>query len=213
MAAHYRDESITIHKIECGHFGNNSYLLVCPQTNESILIDAPPAPGPMIEVAKGTDVKAILITHNHWDHIEGFDEVTSAISAPVGIGADDADGLPREPELRIEDGDAITAGTITLTAIHTPGHTDGSTCFRIGKHLFTGDTLFPGGPGRSRSPEALAQLLESVSAKLFTLEGIDDFYPGHGDDGNLAEEFEKYKVFASKDRPADLEGDVAWLES
>ena len=113
--------------------------------------------------------------------------MTSAISAPVGIGADDAGGLPREPEMRIAEGDTITAGSIALTAIHTPGHTDGSTCFRIGKHLFTGDTLFPGGPGRSRSPEALAQLLESVSTKLFSLEGIDDFYPGHGDDGNLAE--------------------------
>ena len=213
MAAHIQDETITIQKIQCGPYGNNAYLLVCSQTNESIIIDAPPDPGALIEAAQQTDVKAILITHNHFDHIEGLPEVKGAIGAPVGIGAADADGLPDAPELRIEDGDEITVGSITLTAIFTPGHTDGSTCFSFGPHLFTGDTLFPSGPGRSRSPEALAQLIESVSTRLFVLDQINDFYPGHGDDGNLEAEKGKYEVFASKSHPADLEGDVDWLNS
>ena len=213
MAAQFQDDTITIHKIQCGPYGNNAYLLVCPETNQSIIIDTPPDPGALIAAAKETDVQAILITHNHWDHIEGLDEVTSAIGAPVGIGADDADGLPNAPQIVIHDADEITAGTLTLTAIFAPGHTPGSTCFSFGPHLFTGDTLFPNGPGRSGSPEALKQLIGSITDRLFVLDGIDNFYPGHGDDGNLATEKGKYEVFASREHPADLQGDVDWLNS
>ena len=213
MAANFQDNTITIHKIQCGPYGNNAYLLVCPETNRSIIIDTPPDPGALIAAAKKTDVQAILITHNHWDHIEGLDKVTSAIGAPVGIGADDADGLPNAPQIVIHDADEITAGTLTLTAIFTPGHTPGSTCFSFGPHLFTGDTLFPNGPGRSGSPDALKQLIGSITDRLFVLDGIDNFYPGHGDDGNLATEKGKYEVFASREHPADLQGDVDWLNS
>ena len=213
MAAQFQDDTITIHKIQCGPYGNNAYLLVCPETNRSIIIDTPPDPGALIAAAKETDVQAILITHNHWDHIEGLDEVTSAIGAPVGIGTDDADGLPNAPQIVIHDADEITAGTLTLTAIFTPGHTPGSTCFSFGPHLFTGDTLFPNGPGRSGSPDALKQLIGSITDRLFVLDGIDNFYPGHGDDGNLATEKGKYEVFASREHPADLQGDVDWLNS
>ena len=213
MAANFQDNTITIHKIQCGPYGNNAYLLVCPETNRSIIIDTPPDPGALVAAAKETDVQAILITHNHWDHIEGLDKVTSAIDAPVGIGADDADGLPNAPQIVIHDADEITAGTLTLTAIFTPGHTPGSTCFSFGPHLFTGDTLFPNGPGRSGSPEALKQLIGSITDRLFVLDGIDNFYPGHGDDGNLATEKGKYEVFASREHPADLQGDVDWLNS
>ncbi len=213
MPAHFQDDTITIHKIQCGSFGNNAYLLVCPETNHSIIIDTPPDPGALISAAKQTDVQIILITHNHWDHIEGLEEVTSAIRAPVGIGPDDADGLPSPPQVLVHDGDDITAGTLTLKAIFTPGHTPGSTCFSFGSHLFTGDTLFPGGPGRTVSAAALEQIIGSITSRLFTLDRIDNFYPGHGDDGNLATEKGKYEVFASKDHPAYLQGDVDWLKS
>ena len=213
MPVHFQDDEVTIHKIQCGPYGNNAYLLVCPQTNESIIIDAPPDPGALIQVAQETDVKAVLITHNHFDHIEGLDQVTQAIRAPVGIGSADAAGLTAAPEIVIEDGDRISAGTVTLTAIDTPGHTPGSTCFSFGQHLFTGDTLFPNGPGKSRSPEALKQLITSITERLFVLNGIVDFYPGHGDDGNLATERGKYGVFASREHPADLHGDVEWLKN
>ena len=213
MEDHFQDETITIQKIQCGPYGNNAYLIVCPQTGESIVIDAPPDPGALIQAARQTNVKSILITHNHFDHIEGLPEVREALGAPVGIGTADADGLPDAPDFLIDDGDEIAAGSITLDTIFTPGHTDGSVCFSFGPHLFTGYTLFPNGPGRTRSPEALAQLLESVSSRLFVLDHINDFYPGHGDDGNLKTEKGKYEIFASKSHPADLQGDVDWLNS
>ena len=213
MAAHYQDESIAIHKIQCGPYGNNAYLLVCPQTNRSIVIDAPPDPGALIEAARETDVQSIIITHNHWDHIEGLEEVKREIGAPVGIAAEDADALQSAPSIIIRDGDEITAGGVTLTAIFTPGHTPGSTSFSFGKHLFTGDTLFPNGPGRTGSPEKFRQIIESVTTRLFVLDQIDDFFPGHGDVGNLKTEMGKYEVFASKEHPSDLQGDVDWLNS
>ena len=213
MSPHFQDDTITIHKIQCGSFGNNAYLVVCPETNRSIIIDTPPDPGALIQAAQQTDVQAILITHNHWDHIEGLEEVSIAIGAPVGIGVEDAGGLPTPPSILIYDGDEIIAGSITLSAIFTPGHTPGSTCFSFGPHLFTGDTLFPNGPGRSGSPEKLQQLIESITSRLFVMDQTEDFYPGHGDDGKLATERGKYEVFASKEHPADLEGDVDWLNS
>ena len=213
MAPHYQDSGITIHKINCGPYDNNAYLLVCPQTNESILIDTPADPGELIEVARGTKVQSILITHNHGDHIAGFAEVTSAIGARVGIGEADAHALPKPPSFFLEDGDEIKAGTISLRAISTPGHTPGSTCLVVGDRLFSGDTLFPGGPGATRSPENLQQLLGSITTKLFVLDDGTEFYPGHGDDGDLKTSIEEHGVFASKEHPADLCGGVLWLSS
>ncbi len=212
MAAHYEDDEIKIHKLKCGPYDNNAYLLVSPGTNESLIIDTPADPGELIRAASGTDVKAILITHNHSDHIQGFTEVTSAIGSPVGIGEADAGALPKPPDRLLRDGDEITAGTIVLRALSTPGHTPGSTCFVVGKHLFSGDTLFPGGPGRSGSPEKLAQIIDSITKTLFVLGNDLALYPGHGDDGDVKTSRQEYAVFESKTHAADLSGDVNWLK-
>ena len=211
--AHFQDSTITIHKIKCGPYDNNAYLLVCPETNESILIDTPPDPGELIRAAEQTRVKAILITHNHPDHIQGFSEVITAIDAPVGIGEPDSGALLIAPAMLLGEGDTITAGTITLLAIATPGHTTGSTCLIFGSHLFSGDTLFPNGPGRTQTPENLRQIIESITSRLFVLSDDTSIYPGHGDDGNLKTERDKYQVFASREHPDDLCGDVDWLNS
>ena len=213
MVPHYEDGDITIHKLICGPYGNNAYLLVCPRTDQSIIIDTPADPGELIEAAKATSVKAILITHNHFDHIQGFDQVTAAIEAPVGIGEADAHALPRAADFMLRDGDEVKAGTVALKAVSTPGHTAGSTCLVVGKHLFPGDTLFPGGPGKTRTPEDLRQIVESITGKLFVLGDALTFYPGHGDDGDIETAKEEYQVFASKDHAANLCGDVLWLES
>ena len=213
MTPHFQDDAITIHKLECGPYGNNAYLVVCPKTNESILIDTPAEPDELIKLAKTTDVKAILITHNHMDHLLGFDDVTAAIQAPVGIGTHDADALSRPADILLNDGDVVSAGSVSLTAVFTPGHTPGSTCFHTDGHLFSGDTLFPGGPGKSGSPEKLKQLIESITTKLFTLGDDMNVFPGHGGDGNLQSSKEEYADFASREHPDDLYGDVLWRES
>ena len=213
MALHYDGEDVKIHKVLMGNVNNNGYLLVCPVTNESIIIDTPFEPEKLLAVAKDTTVKAILITHNHYDHIDGLESIRAATGAPVGAHSAGAEELPGALDLNISDGYTVTAGTVTVTALHTPGHTPGATCYLAGRHLFTGDTLFPGGPGATRTPEALHQSIRSITSKLLVLPEDTAVYPGHGDDTTIGKAQEEYKVFASRPHPPDLCGDVVWLSS
>ena len=210
---HYSDDELEIYKFPSGPYDNNSYLIVCPSSGRSIVIDTPADASKMVEAAKRTDVQMVLITHSHFDHILGYEEILAELGVDAGIGRSDAGDLPSAPRFLIDDGDEFTAGGVTLRAITTPGHTPGSTSFVTGRHLFTGDTLFPGGPGKSDSPRAFRQLIDSVSTRLLTLDGCTTFYPGHGADGSLQNAIDEYQAFASKPLPEDLYGDVVWLES
>jgi len=213
MTPHVTDGNLEIYKITCGPYDNNAYLAVCGRTRESILIDTPADPEELIAIASTTKVRTIVITHNHMDHLLGFDQVTGEFEVPVGIGSPDAHALSVKPDFLLVDGEDIEFGDMALTPISTPGHTDGSTCLRVGGHLFTGDTLFPGGPGKSRSPEALEELIASIELRLLTLSKDVDIYPGHGSDGKLSDSIEDYEVYKSKQHSADLCGDVEWLNS
>ena len=212
MPLHY-DGEIKITKINMGPYNNNGYIVVCPETNEGVIIDTPAEPELLLNEIGDVDVKAIIITHGHQDHLLGFAEITGAVDAPVSCGTNDIPLMPREPDRSLNDGDEIRFGNQTMTALFTPGHTEGSTCLLLGNHLFSGDTLFPGGPGRSRTPEALRTELDSITSKLLTLPDETAVYPGHGDDTSIAEARRQYQVFASKSHPDDLCGDVSWLES
>ncbi len=210
MALHY-DGEVRIVKINMGPYNNNGYIVICPETNEGVIIDTPAEPEKLLEAIGDVQIKAILITHGHQDHLLGFDEIARGVGAPVGIGGGDANRLPRSPELDLKDGDIIKFGHRDLRVLSTPGHTEGATCFLVGKQLFSGDTLFPGGPGRSRSPQAFRQELESITRKLLVLPADTAVYPGHGDDTTIGTARQEYQVFASKPHPSDLCGDVTWL--
>ena len=210
MPFHY-DGELKITKINMGPYNNNGYIVICPETNEGVIIDTPAEPEKLLGAIGDVQIQSILITHKHQDHLLGFDEITGAVQVPVGIGTDDADGLPRPPQLDLKDGMVIKFGNQEMTVLDTPGHTEGATCFLIGKHLFSGDTLFPGGPGKTRSPEALQQVIDSITKKLLVLPDDTAVYPGHGDDTTIGKAREEYQVFASKPRDPGLFGDVAWL--
>ncbi len=213
MSLHY-DGEVKIAKINMGPYDNNGYIVICPETNEGIVIDTPAEPEKLLSQVGDVQVKAILITHKHQDHLLGFAEITEAIGAPVAVHAQDVDGLPRAPETVLNDGDTITFGNQTVRAIFTPGHTEGATCYLVGKHLFSGDTLFPGGPGKSRTPEALRQLLGSINDQLLSLPDDVAVYPGHGPaDTTISEARRRYQVFTSKTHSPDLCGDIDWLET
>ena len=132
------------------------------------------------------------------------------MQVPVGIGTDDADGLPSPPQIDLKDGMVIKFGNQEMTVLDTPGHTEGATCFLIGKHLFSGDTLFPGGPGKTRSPEAFQQVVDSITKKLLVLPDDTAVYPGHGDDTTIGKAREEYQGFASNPHSPDLFGEVTW---
>lgn len=210
MPLHY-DGEVRITKINMGPYNNNGYIVACPETNEGIIIDTPAEPEKLLNSLDDVRIMAILITHGHQDHLLGFKEIKSGVGAPVGIGAEDAHYLSRPPEIDLKDGDVIKFGNQEVRVLATPGHTDGARCFLVGKHLFSGDTLFPGGPGRSRSPAALKQELDSITRKLLVLPDDTAVYPGHGDDTTIDTARQEYQVFVSRSHPADLCGDVVWL--
>jgi hydroxyacylglutathione hydrolase len=212
MPVHY-DGEIKINKINMGPYNNNGYIVVCPETNEGVIIDTPAEPEKLLNELGDVQIKAILITHRHQDHLLGFQEITSAVPAPVGVGVNDAEGLPRPPEILLEDGSVVRFGNQEIQVLSTPGHTDGAVCLLIGNHLFSGDTLFPGGPGKSRSPEAFKQEINSITGKLLVLPDDTAVYPGHGDDTSIGKARQEYQVFASKSHPDDIHGDVSWLNS
>lgn len=209
----FYDKEVRIFKTSCGPFDNNSYLIVCQDTMESAIIDAPMSPDKILEEAENSQVQIILITHNHQDHLAGLSEVIAATGAPVAIHEKDAHALPSSPSLLINDEDIVRVGNVDIRIIHTPGHTPGSVCFLVGKHLFSGDTLFPGGPGRSQSPEKLQEVLASITGKLFLLPDETYLLPGHGPESTLSESKKDHNIFFMKEHDPDLMGDVLWLEN
>ena len=194
------DMEIQIYWILCGSDNNNAYLIISPQTKESIIIDAPLGPGEILEEAKGTQVQAILITHNHRDHLEGLKEIIEATGAPVWAHSEDATRMPVSPAVLVKDGDTIMAGAgaIEVKVVHTPGHTPGSVCYLVGKHLFSGDTLLAGGVGPARSVEDLRQTYKSIAEKLYVLPDDIFLLPGHGKGSILGAEKDEYRKLATE---------------
>lgn len=195
-----------------GNFGNNVYVVVDRATNEAVFIDAPGGSEVSIAAAQAAGVRPsrVLLTHSHPDHTAGLQDLRDAFGCT--LVAD-----PREPWLKegqaegsVAHGDEIRVGNLVLRALSVPGHTPGSTTFVVGKHAFVGDTLFPGGPGRSASNEALRQELDSIRTHLYALPDDTVIYPGHGDRTTIGASKAESAAFLSRPIPADLKGDVTW---
>ncbi|MFL2763692.1 MAG: MBL fold metallo-hydrolase [Dehalococcoidia bacterium] len=207
---HYQNSKIKIFKIIAGPYENNAYLLVCKKTNHSILIDAPAEPNEIIKLVKTTQLQMIIITHSHLDHIAGLDQIQSFFNVPVAICKPDSLQLKNIPNIYLKDKTNIKIGNICLNIITTPGHTSGSICINTGGHLFTGDTLFPGGPGKTTSVKNFKEIIESITYKLFTLPSNTIFYPGHGKDDILKNSIREYKIFKSLNANNQAYGDIIW---
>jgi hydroxyacylglutathione hydrolase len=175
------EQGFQIKKLEVGGFENNCYILKCRQTGEGLIIDPASEAQRIFEAARETRIKYVLITHGHNDHIGALEAIRSLINAPVGVHPLDSKSVTKLVDFYIADGDIISFGNQSLKALHTPGHSPGSVCFLIGKHLFSGDTIFPGGPGNTSIPGSNHQhILKSIREKIFVLPDNTVIYPGHG---------------------------------
>ena len=203
---------IQIRKVSVGPYDNNCYVIVSPGTRESVIVDTPAEPEKVLAETAGTQVKAILITHCHGDHIAGHREVKEATGAPVWVHESEAARLPLPPEHYFEHGGQVAFGSVTLETLHVPGHTTGATSFLWNDQLFSGDTLFPNGPGKTWSPEAFRQLVTMLKERLFVLPDDVTVHPGHGAGTVLGREKRQFRTFESRPHRADLHGDVLWLQ-
>jgi len=206
-------ESDTLRLVKAGPLGpfsNNAYLVQDRASGDALLVDAPQDATTILKELNGGKVTCIVVTHRHPDHWMDIDNVKRETGAPVVCHEADREPYADKVDDTVGDGDDIAVGGLRVKAIHTPGHTPGSTCFLVEDRLLSGDTLFPGGPGRTSSNTDLMQSIESITTKLLVLPDDVIVHPGHGDDGRIGESKREYEVFASKEHPSDLCGDVTW---
>ena len=213
MGVVVNDGDIKIERLGLGPFGTNAYIVTCLKTRDSVVIDAPAEADTIVEKLGDTNPKYILLTHDHMDHIGALDELRRRLKVPLAAHAADAGRLSSPPEILLNGGDMMGVGNIQLEVLHTPGHTPGSLCFRAGKYLLAGDTVFPGGPGKTGTPKAFEQIVESITEKILVLPDDTRIFPGHGDDTTVKKVKEEFKIFSSRPHAPNLCGDVLWLTS
>ena len=187
--AHYESTAVRVDKVVVGPFENNAYVVRCRRRGEAILVDAANEHELLVPLCRAAGVRRVLTTHGHWDHIQAVEALRNA-GIDVGIAAEDAEMLPSY-DFVIPDDEVYEVGDLRLRSIHTPGHTRGSTSFVLeGKPLiFTGDTLFPGGPGNTIFEGAsFDEIITSIDRRLFTLPADLLVLPGHGLDTTLGTE-------------------------
>lgn len=178
----------------------NNYLLIDEKSNDAVLIDCSSADDGFINEVKqlGVNLKYVLLTHGHFDHILGVDKFKEVFGVEAYIDKNDMSQVKFVPDMMqmfcgmfpasitsvsnfVKDGDEFKVGDILIKAISTPGHTQGGMCYLVGDKLFSGDTLFQGSVGRCDLLDGdFKQIIESIKSKLFVLPDNIEVYPGHG---------------------------------
>ena len=185
---------LTISKMSVGPMDNNAYLLRDSDTGEQLLIDAAAEPRRLLDLIGEDGITAVVTTHRHADHYQALADVVAATGCRTIAGVGDVDGIPVPTTDPVRDGDEVRIGGATLRVIELVGHTPGAIALHYDDpfgygHLFTGDCLFPGGVGKTWSPEDFQSLISDVESKVFARYADETWvYPGHGDDTTLGSE-------------------------
>jgi glyoxylase-like metal-dependent hydrolase (beta-lactamase superfamily II) len=188
---HWNDSTVEVHKLVVGPYDNNVFVIRCRATGDAVLIDAANEHEKLLELCTQLGVRRVLETHGHWDHIQAIPAMREA-GYEVAVTAADAPRLKDVGyDVFIDDAEVIEVGNLRLLAIHNPGHTEGSISFAVANTplLFTGDTLFPGGPGNTALEGGdFATIIQSIDNKLFTFPPDTIVLPGHGLDTTIGAE-------------------------
>ena len=200
MTLHWSGAGVEVHKVVVGPVDNNVFVVRCTETGEAVLLDAANEHERPLELCRTLGVRTVLETHGHWDHIQAIPAVRDA-GYEVGVTAEDAAMLSSYDYL-LEDDAVIEVGRRRLRTLHTPGHTPGSMSFHVEGTplLFTGDTLFPGGPGATHFEGGdFDTIIRSIENRMFRVFGGDTVVlPGHGDDTTIGAESPRLDEWAAR---------------
>ncbi|MGC8463973.1 MAG: MBL fold metallo-hydrolase [Acidimicrobiales bacterium] len=178
----YQDALVEVHRVVVGPVDNNVYVVRCRETGDALLVDAANEHDRLLELCRALGVRQVVETHGHWDHIQAVTAVRDA-GYGVAVAGADASMLPSYDTL-LEDDGVLAVGRLRVRTIATPGHTPGSVCFAVEDTplLFTGDTLFPGGPGNTSFEHSdFPTIIDSIERRLFAVFVPETLVlPGHG---------------------------------
>ncbi len=188
---------VNVTKLIVGPYDNGAYVVSCPRTRRGVIIDAAAEADRILVACADVEVESILTTHGHADHISAVDPVQKALDVPFLMHRADVDIAERHPDAPLDAGQEIVFGDVALHTLHTPGHTPGSMCFVFEpaepgtvQIIFSGDTLFPGGPGATRwAYSSFGQIMDSLEQQIFPRLPDDAIvHPGHGADTTIGAE-------------------------
>jgi hydroxyacylglutathione hydrolase len=202
--------TLSLERLQVGPWPMNCYLVRCLVTNRVAIVDPGADADTILAAVAGAPVCCILLTHAHGDHVGALEAVRQATSAPVGLHPADAQAFDIAGDFPLLDGMEVQVGHGRIKIAHLPGHTPGSVCLRLDEEVVVGDAIFPGGPGHTVSPEALAESLISLGLVVFSWPDQTRLYPGHGEFTTVGAERDAFKRFVEADHPPDLFGDVTW---
>ncbi len=210
----FDDGDVRVVKIgPMGPFGNNAYIVRDLARGESLLVDMPLDTSPLLEaIAADGNVRTVVATHWPPDHWASYQPVRAALGAPVLIGEREINIDDSRVDRRIADGEEVQVGSVRCTVMHTPGHTPGSICLRIGRALISGDTLFDGGPGKTFAAGDLDTIVASITARLLPLPDDTVVMPGHGANTTIGDSRRGHAEYVKHPHRPGHYGDVEWLK-
>ena len=197
---------------QVGPWGMNTYVLVCPDSKRSVLIDPGADPDILSDMLAGTTPVAILLTHTHGDHTGALDEMRSRLKVPLlAHPGPHAGGIELDANRWLRHGNVVQVGKHTLRVLHTPGHIGDQICFAIegDYRIVVGDTIFDGGPGKTWSSEEFQTTLKTLREIVLAWRDATICYPGHGPHFRLGDRRAAIEAFLEKDH-GDFFGDATW---
>jgi glyoxylase-like metal-dependent hydrolase (beta-lactamase superfamily II) len=198
---------------QVGPYSMNTYVIIDESTKTSAVVDPGGDPEKILQMAMGTTVEKIIITHGHLDHVMAVDEVKKETGAKVCIHPADAEVFGLDYDRALVDGEEIQIGSLSVKIHHIPGHTPGQCCIDLkDRRILVGDTLFVGGPGATATPEDFATTIDNMKSIVFKWPEETEFFPGHGPSGTIRTEKPAFEAFISRGWPSDTCGEVTWEE-